>query len=227
MMNSECVYRRRAGYQERSDLRLLSRTLPGHHLCGEDQEENPLLLLQPDCALPPHRINGRPWIHSPAWLGGKALPWWVSHSPHTWKFFFLQKSPSSSSSWVPLKRADRTPKWVKALVSDSVSATASQSVPPEPFQQSCITFPFYLTCGSQSLAPLSLSTTLELPVNLSNLNPFNSHASLSLSTSIELAVNLSHQNPFNSHASVSLFTLLSWQSISSTTFTFCLDWAGS
>ena len=38
-----------------------------------------------------------------------------------------------SSSWFPLKRADRTPKWVKALASDSVSVAASQSVPTNPF----------------------------------------------------------------------------------------------
>ena len=46
-------------------------------------------------------------------------------------FSIFKKIPSSS--WFPLKRADRTPKWVKALASDSVSVPASQSVPTNPF----------------------------------------------------------------------------------------------
>ena len=46
-------------------------------------------------------------------------------------FSIFKKIPSSS--WFPLKRADRRPKWVKALASDSVSVAASQSVPTNPF----------------------------------------------------------------------------------------------
>ena len=58
-------YPRCARHQERGDIRVLSRTLPGHHLCDQNQEENSLLLLQPDRALSPHSIHGCAGIHPP------------------------------------------------------------------------------------------------------------------------------------------------------------------
>ena len=143
MMRSECVHRRCARYQEWSDLRLLSRALPWHHLRGADQEENPLLLLQPDRALPPHRLHGRPWIHSPARLGGKALFGWVSHIALKKWFFYLQKDPfflliSSEKS--------RQNAQVGQGISVRQCVSRCQSIcPNKPFQQSSITFTFHLS----------------------------------------------------------------------------------
>ena len=59
---------RGAGYQERCPLRLLPRALSGHNLHDRYQEEDPLLLLQPDCALHPDRLHGRPGLHAAAGL---------------------------------------------------------------------------------------------------------------------------------------------------------------
>ena len=57
---------------------------------------------------------------------------------------------SLSSSWFPLKRVDRAPKWVKALVSDS----ASQSVPQKPFNNTSMFYP---------IPPLSTQRTQRRP----------------------------------------------------------------
>ena len=51
---------------------MLSRALPGHHLHHQDPAEDDVLLLQSDRALPPHLLDGHPWLHSPTRLGREA-----------------------------------------------------------------------------------------------------------------------------------------------------------
>ena len=60
--------------EERGEVRVLSGPLPGHHLHHQDQAENPLLLLQPDRPLHPHRQHGGARLHPPPGLWGETVP---------------------------------------------------------------------------------------------------------------------------------------------------------
>ena len=64
---------RSARSEKRSYLRLLPGALPGHHLHLQDPAADPLLLLQPDRALPPDIFHGCAGLHPPARLGGEAI----------------------------------------------------------------------------------------------------------------------------------------------------------
>ena len=63
---------RSARSEKRSYLRLLPGALPGHHLHLQDPAADPLLLLQPDRALPADRLHGGARLHAAAGLGGEA-----------------------------------------------------------------------------------------------------------------------------------------------------------
>ena len=83
---------RSASDEERGNLRVLPRALPGHHLHHQDQvsshwsragilssdwllqEADPVLLLQPDRALPADCLHGGARLHAAAGLGGETLP---------------------------------------------------------------------------------------------------------------------------------------------------------
>ena len=58
--------------EKRSYLRLLPGALPGHHLHLQDPAADPLLLLQPDRALPADRLHGRARLYVAAGLGREA-----------------------------------------------------------------------------------------------------------------------------------------------------------
>ena len=68
-----CKCCRRARKAERGYLRVLPRALHRHHLHYHDPAADPLLLLQPDRALPPHIFHGCAGLHPPARLGGEAI----------------------------------------------------------------------------------------------------------------------------------------------------------
>ena len=113
------LFFRSAGHEERGDLRLLPRALPGHHLRRENPAENPLLLLQPHRALSSHRLHGRPWLHLAPGLGREALSGWV----------FLREKPLFLL--IPSEKSRQS-----AQVGQSISVRLCQSIcPTEAFQQ--------------------------------------------------------------------------------------------
>ena len=59
---------RSSGQEERGEVRLLPRPLPGHHLHHQDTQADPLLLLQPDRSLHPDRQHGGAGLHPPPGL---------------------------------------------------------------------------------------------------------------------------------------------------------------
>ena len=67
---------RSACYAKWSDLRVLSRALPGHNLHHQAASKNLVLLLQPDSSLRAHRLHGCSWLHPPTWLGREAFLRW-------------------------------------------------------------------------------------------------------------------------------------------------------
>ena len=48
-----------------------------HTFTLSSQAANPVLLLQPDCAVPPHLLHGNPWIHSSSRLWREAGAWYA------------------------------------------------------------------------------------------------------------------------------------------------------
>ena len=64
---------RRTSNQKQGDVRVLPRSLPRRDVHDQDPEANPLLFLQPDRPLRPHRLHGCARLHLAARLGGEAL----------------------------------------------------------------------------------------------------------------------------------------------------------
>ena len=54
-----------------------------HFFTLSHQAENVVLLLQPDCALPPHFLHGHPWVHSSPGLWRKVGAWYASKKQKT------------------------------------------------------------------------------------------------------------------------------------------------
>ena len=110
---------RSACHEERGNLRLLPRALPGYHLRRENPAQNPLLLLQPHRALSSHRLHGRPWLHPAPGLRREALSGWV----------FLREKPLFLL--IPSEKSRQC-----AQVGQSISVRPCQSIcPTEAFQQ--------------------------------------------------------------------------------------------
>ena len=71
---------RRTSNQKQGDIRVLPRSLPRRDVHDQDPEANPLLFLQPDRPLRPHRLHGCARLHLAARLGGEALLRWAATS---------------------------------------------------------------------------------------------------------------------------------------------------
>ena len=123
---------RSACHEERGNLRLLPRALPGYHLRRENPAQNPLLLLQPHRALSSHRLHGRPWLHPAPGLRREALSGWV----------FLREKPLFLL--IPSEKSRQC-------------AQVGQSISVRPCQSICPTKPFNNTSMFYPLPPLSVS----------------------------------------------------------------------
>lgn len=63
---------RHAGQKERDNVRMLPRTVRGHHVYNKDQTEDAVLFLQPDRAVRAHLVHGSPGLHAASGLRRKA-----------------------------------------------------------------------------------------------------------------------------------------------------------